>query len=105
MEIISLEPKQPYERVGYIFNMSKVIPNTDSISSVAFIIYNDDTDVDANPTDLGATMLYATDFDGFDVECDAQAGTSGVNYRIRGRIQCNSGLRFEVEGRFRVTEI
>lgn len=106
LSIISLEPKQPWEIVPYTFDFSRFpsIANGDSISSVAFGIY-DSEDPPASPT-LITAMVYATAYDNTTVTCDVGSGsdTEGT-YIIRARATCASGRRFEQEGIFEVHEI
>ena len=95
---------QPWEKLPYVFDVTDAIPQTETIDSVAFAIYNEDDD-DSSPTDLASTMLRASDFTTPTlIEADVQAATKNITYRIRGRITCSSGNGYEVEGRFRCVE-
>jgi hypothetical protein len=105
LQTVQLEPKQPWEIVSYVFNLSKSVPSTEVFSSVAFVCYND-ADNPASFTDLSSAMIAAVSYDtsARTVTAQTQAGTDGETYILRYRLQCSSGDRYEGEGRFKVTE-
>jgi hypothetical protein len=105
LKVIQLEPKQPWEIVSYVINLSKSVPSTETFSSVAFIVYSDQ-DNPSSPTDLASTMIVAVSYNSTSrtVTAQVQAGTDGNTYILRYRLVCASNNRYEGEGRFKVTE-
>jgi len=104
LQIITLENKQPWEIVPYVFDFSKWVQSTDPISACAFGIYV----YPGNPVSptLIPTMVYATDFGDTWISCDVGSGTdTEATYVIRARATTTAGRRFEQEGIFEVAEI
>lgn len=106
LEVITLEPKQPWETLTYVFNLKRSVPSTETYSSVAFAIYDDDNDP-ASPTDLASTMILGVAYSTANRSVSAQVtgGTSGKTYVLRYRLLCASGNGYEGEGRISVEEV
>jgi len=104
LQIASLEPKQPSEIVVYKFNLNRNSAIQDeTLLSVAWTIYRAD---DTIKTDISA-MQVSGGVDDTDkiVYVQVQAGTSSVQYVVRGLVTCASANVYEVQGIFSVKEI
>lgn len=101
-----IQEKQPFEKFLYTLPMLKTIPEDDTISSVAFAVFNE-TDDPSFATDLASTMVWyeAIDATESEVNVGIAGGTDAKKYRLRVRVQCTSGARFENDYSFRVREI
>jgi hypothetical protein len=101
-----IQEKQPWEKITHTLPFIKTLPVDEVISSVAFAVFNETDDPDF-VTDLSATMIWLEDFDTdtSDVNCGVASGTDEKTYRLRVRVQCVSGGRYENDYQFRVREI
>ena len=106
ISVSTLPEKQPAEVLPFTLNLDPIstfADGTETISSVAWSIYND-TDAPGSFTDLSGTMKAGDSFSGNDITCRVQSGTDGNTYILRALVTCTSGNIYEVEGRFRVKE-